>query len=380
MSVRQVDKKLATKDGRRWIFYTRAADNMGIMKKYNSKKYMTRKEAEEAEKEFKLKLAKKELNLCDMTFRDLYKEFYEYKLDKVKKNTLYGYRKNIGRLEYFMKIKIKDLSVKDYIFWRSTIVKLPLAIKTKNGYYKLLKCILNYGVKWHDFNFTSLFNKMEKFSDPNGMVKEMKFYTPDEFKKFISYEDDLEYITLFKTLYFCGLRLGEISALTWNDIDFEKNTININKAVTYIEGEYITTRPKTQTSIRTLPMPNSLVENYKELLKESKEYYGFKSNWYVFGKHKPINADKLRHRKNELADKAGVKRIRIHDFRHSCASLLINNGANVMVVAKYLGHSKIDVTLNTYSHLFNSKMEDIVNLVDKVYTSEQNDTNVNYGE
>lgn len=221
---------------------------------------------------------------------------------------------------------------------------------------------------------------MEKFSDPNGMVKEMKFYTPDEFKKFISYEDDLEYITLFKTLYFCGLRLGEISALTWNDIDFEKNTININKAVTYIEGEYITTRPKTQTSIRTLPMPNSLVENYKELLKESKEYYGFKSNWYVFGKHKPINADKLRHRKNELADKAGVKRIRIHDFRHSCASLLINNGANVMVVAKYLGHSKIDVTLNTYSHLFNSKMEDIVNLVDKVYTSEQNDTNVNYDE
>ena len=377
MSVRQVSKELATKDGRRWYFYTRAEDNMGIIKKYNSKKYMTRKEAEEAEKDFKVKIAKKELNLCDMTFKDLYEEFYDYKLDKVKKNTLYGYRKNIGRLEYFMKIKIKDLSVKDYLFWRSTIVKLPLAIKTKNGYYKLLKCILNYGVKWHDFNFTSLFNKMEKFSDPNGMVKEMKYYTPDEFKKFISCEHDLEYITLFKTLYFCGLRLGEITVLTWNDIDFEKHTISINKAASFIEGEYVTTRPKTQTSIRVLPIPNSLFENYQALYEDCKKYYGFKNTWFVFGKTKHINGESLRKRKRKLADEAGVKQIRIHDFRHSCASLLINNGANVMVVAKYLGHAKIDVTLNTYSHLFNSKMEDIVNLVDKVYTEEQIDNKMN---
>lgn len=71
MSVKQVKKELATKDGRRSIFYTRTEDNMGIKKKYNSKKYMTRKEAEEDEKEFKIKMAKKELNLSDMTFKDL---------------------------------------------------------------------------------------------------------------------------------------------------------------------------------------------------------------------------------------------------------------------------------------------------------------------
>ena len=377
MSVKQVKKELATKDGRRWIFYTRAEDNMGIKKKYNSKKYMTRKEAEDAEKEFKLKMAKKELNLSDMTFKDLWEEFYDYKLDKVKKNTLYGYRKYIQRLEYFMKIKIKDLTIQDYLFWRSTIVKLPLAVKTKNGYYKLLKSILNYGVKWHDFNFTSIYNKMEKFTDPNGLVKEMKFYTPEEFKKFISHEDELEYITLFKTLYFCGLRLGEISALTWDDIDLDKHTININKAVSFIEGEYNTTRPKTKNSIRTLPMPNSLYEDYVKYYEESKKYYGFKSSWYVFGQTKPIRGETLRKRKRRIADEAGVKQIRIHDFRHSCASLLINNGANVMIVAKYLGHAKIDVTLNTYSHLFNNKMEDIVNLVDKVYTEEQTETDMN---
>ena len=65
-------------------------------------------------------------------------------------------------------------------------------------------------------------------------------------------------------------------------------------------------------------------------------------------------------------DKDEVKQIRIHDFRHSCASLLINNGANIMIVAKYLGHAKIDETLNTYSHLFKNKMDDIVNLMNKL--------------
>ena len=62
-----------------------------------------------------------------------------------------------------------------------------------------------------------------------------------------------------------------------------------------------------------------------------------------------------------------LKQIRLHDFRHSCASLLINNGANIMIVAKYLGHTKIEETLNTYSHLFKSKMEDIVELMNQLY-------------
>ena len=68
-------------------------------------------------------------------------------------------------------------------------------------------------------------------------------------------------------------------------------------------------------------------------------------------------------RKNDNTKKAGVKQIRIHDFRHSCASLLINNGANITLVAKYLGHIKVDETLNTYSHMFINKLDDIVNLI-----------------
>ena len=95
--------------------------------------------------------------------------------------------------------------------------------------------------------------------------------------------------------------------------------------------------------------------------------YGFNDKYYVFGDIKPLVKEKLRKEKRKLAEEAKLKEIRLHDFRHSCASLLINNGASIMIVAKFLGHTKIDETLNTYSHLFKSKMEDIINIMDELY-------------
>ena len=97
-----------------------------------------------------------------------------------------------------------------------------------------------------------------------------------------------------------------------------------------------------------------------------KKYPKFNSKFFVFGGVEPIKPDTLRLEKIRIAEKAGVKQIRLHDFRHSCASLLINSGANVMIVAKYLGHTKIDETLNTYSHLFKNKMEDVVNTMNSL--------------
>lgn len=86
----------------------------------------------------------------------------------------------------------------------------------------------------------------------------------------------------------------------------------------------------------------------------------------MFGTDIPITNSRLRDRKNQLCQKANLKQIRIHDFRHSCASLLINNGANITMVAKYLGHTKINETLNTYSHMFKNKLNDIVNTINKL--------------
>lgn len=371
MAVKQVNKDKRTKDGRSWYFYTPVKDQLtGKSKKYNSKLYATKNEALKAEREFKLSVEKKQINITDMTFKDLYESFYDYKQDKVKSTTLRTYRQRVVYLQVLDKVKIRDFNVKHYQEWRSTIAKLPLEVKTKNGFHKFFKEILNYGTKWYDFNFTSIYNKMEKFENPNALPKEMKFYTYEEFIKFISVEDDLKFKTMFEVLYYCGLRRGELRGLTWDNFDIERKEISIVKNVVNEDGDcgyWKLTTPKTRTSTRTIPIPDCLYNElklYKEKCK--KQQYGWTEKFFIFGDNNPIHPDAMRRRKKRNAELAEIKEIRLHDFRHSCASLLINNGANIMIVAKYLGHAKIDETLNTYAHMFKSSMNEVVNMLNQL--------------
>ena len=150
----------------------------------------------------------------------------------------------------------------------------------------------------------------------------------------------------------------------------ENQYLSVNKNIVATQGDekkpYMVTTPKTKSSIRNIPIPKILMEDMKVLYEVSKRHYGFNDDWYLFGDTDPITNGKLRHRKNKDCKLAEVKQIRIHDFRHSCASLLINSGASIMVVAKYLGHANIDETLNTYSHLLKNKMEEAVKTMESL--------------
>lgn len=369
MAVREASKDKITKDGRKWYFYTWLYYPDGSRKMYTSKYYLTKKEATNAEKEFVLKKEKKEINVTDMTFRELYEEFYEYKKDKVKITTLRTYRVNVRELKEFLDLKVMDIQLSHYIAWRKRIADLDLADKTKNGYHKLLKTILNYGTKWHDFNFTSIYNKMEKFQNPNKLPREMEFYTWEEFKQFLSVIDEFKYRVIFETLYYCGLRRGELRGLSWDNISFEDKTLSVVKNVINTSGDsgkWTITTPKTRTSTRTIPIPKQLADDLKIYYETQRRQYGFNDKWFVFGNTNPIHPDVLLKHKRRYMQKAGLKEIRLHDFRHSCASILINSGASIMVVAKYLGHAKIDETLNTYSHLFKNKMDEVVKTMESL--------------
>ena len=133
-----------------------------------------------------------------------------------------------------------------------------------------------------------------------------------------------------------------------------------------LEGGYLITSPKTRSSIRTIPLTNKLIEHLKKLKTEDSKNPNFNNNWFVVGNEKYLPMTNLMNRKNNNCRLAGLKQIRIHDFRHSCASLLISKNSNVAVVAKYLGHSKIDETLNTYTHLFKSDLDKVVEILDKI--------------
>lgn len=107
--------------------------------------------------------------------------------------------------------------------------------------------------------------------------------------------------------------------------------------------------------------------------KNKKKYYGFNDDFFVVSDAKPIADSNIYLRRTKLATFAGLKVIGIHDFRHSCASLLVNKGTNVQVVAKYLGHTKVEETLKTYSHLFTSTMDKVVAVIDNLDNNKTED-------
>lgn len=189
--------------------------------------------------------------------------------------------------------------------------------------------------------------------------RHINYWTLEEFKQFISVVDDYLYKTLFMTLYYSGMRKGELSALTWKDINFDNNTINIDKTA---YNTNVTT-PKTKSSIRVLSMPK-YVMGMLQRLKMTKEPRQ-KTGYFVFGNfydHIPATSlDRNYHHYLDIAKKKfKLKKIRIHDFRHSHASYLINRGAIPAVVAKRLGHKDVATTLNIYSHLYPSTEKEII--------------------
>ena len=177
--------------------------------------------------------------------------------------------------------------------------------------------------------------------------------------------------------------------MTWNDIDFVRKEVRINKSLNrkqksqgmkestsiplassdlgwHISASrsYEITTPKNKSSYRNVLMPMNLVKMLWEHQKRCKEEYGYRSDWFVFGGEEPLSDQTIRRRLNEYADKAGVKRIRVHDIRHSHASLLINKGQNILIVSQRLGHSDVTQTLNTYSHLMPNVQKQIINALD----------------
>ena len=159
----------------------------------------------------------------------------------------------------------------------------------------------------------------------------------------------------FSFLIFSGCRRGEASALTWNDLDFERRSVKISKTVNrhgLNKGQYEFTSPKNRYSVREIILPDNLLQLLADYKHECEHIDGFSENAFVFGIYKPIIENTMLTHFHKYTEALGLKRIRLHDLRHLHASLLAYHGASPMVVAARLGHSDIKQTLNTYSHFF----------------------------
>ena len=209
-----------------------------------------------------------------------------------------------------------------------------------------MTAVFNYAVKYYGLASNPA---MAAGSMGRRDAEEMKFWTLDEFDQFIAGAEQEPTIRVaFNILFWTGMREGELLALTMNDVDFERSGIHIRRSYTRLNGDDLLQDPKTPKSRRFIPCPDFLMDMIREYVGRLYEYdpddriFPFTKSW--------LN-DQLK----RCCARTGVKPIRVHDLRHSHASMLVDSGADPLLIAERLGHEKVTTTLVTYSHLYPDK-------------------------
>ena len=336
-----------------WMVYYRVTDWKGDRKQSTKRGFPTKREALAWEREF---LNKTQADLS-MTFASFIETYTVDMKNRIKENT-WQTKEHIIRtkiLPYFGKRKISDIQPRDIIAWQNEMIKgsdkngkkySPVYLKTLHNQ---LSAIFNHAVKFYGLkeNPAAKVGNMGKTRS-----REMLFWTQEEYQKFaFAVMDKPVSYYAFEMLYWCGIREGELLALTAGDFDFERGTVTINKSYQRIDGRDVITEPKTPKSNRMIKMPDFLIEEIKEYLSK---LYGLQKSDRVFN----ITKNYLHREMTRGADEAGVKRIRIHDLRHSHISLLIEMGYSAVAIADRVGHESINITYN-YAHLFPSTQTDM---------------------
>ena len=338
-----------------WRVIYRYTDWNGERKQSQKRGFKTKREAQAWERE---QLNKVNSNL-DMTFKAFSERYKADMQTRLKANT-WESKEHVIRtklMPYFGKLKMCNITAQQIIAWQNELLNhkdengkpySPVYLRSINSQ---LSAIFNHAVKYYNLRDNPC-----KKAGSMGKKKnrEMLFWTKEEYLKFadVMMDKPLSYYA-FEMLYWCGIREGELLALTPADFDFEKGTVLITKTYNRLNGQDVITDPKTAKSNRTITMPQFLSDEMQDYLKT---LYDIGEDDRIF----PITKNYLHREMDRGAKEAGIQRIRIHDIRHSHVSLLIDMGFSATAIADRVGHESIDITYN-YAHLFPSKQAEMAN-------------------
>ena len=289
----------------KWLIQYRYTDWQGNRKKSTKRGFDTKREAEQWYREFS---AKKQQSI-NMLFSDFVEIYLKDMETRLREHTMIGKRYAIEQkiIPYFGKRRLSDIKAVDIRKWQNELMKKDYAPTYLRAIQNQLNAIFNYAIKYYDLPSNPC---LKAGSMGKKHADEMQFWTKEEYLKFseVMMDKPISYYA-FEILYWCGIREGELLALTPEDFDFERQTLSITKSYQRLKGQDVISAPKTEKSVRIIKMPSFLCDEVRDLIRMS---YQIKSGDRLF----PVTKYYLHHEMNRGTEKAGIKRIRIHDLRH----------------------------------------------------------------
>ncbi|WIV19729.1 site-specific integrase [Paenibacillus polygoni] len=333
-------------DNGTWYAMVRYDDWTGKRKQKMKRGFRTKREALAWEREF---LLEKQADL-DMTFESFYERYKADVIPKIKHNTWLTKQHIIETkiLPYFKGRKISEITPADIIAWQNKMRVQPDRYGKPHSktYLKTihnqLSAIFNHAYRYYGLKVNPARRAGNMGSEETG---EMLFWTKEEYLKFSDamMDKDLSFYA-FELLYWTGIRVGELLALTPSDFDLENRKLHITKSYQRLEGKDIITTPKTKKSNRTIILPQFLADEIGDYISS---FYSIEPDTRLF----PVTKNFLYHEMKRGCKETGVKKIRVHDLRHSHVSLLIHMGYSALAIGARVGHEAENITYR-YAHLF----------------------------
>lgn len=333
-----------------WFVKCYYTDYMGNKKQKKKRGFARQKDAKEWEYSFLSSLQYD----SDTTFGSVSNDFIEENTPRRRKTTIRSYNIALKHiLPTFKDIPLSEINEKMIILWQNELLNTELSEVYINKIDTMFRTIYKYGAKRCGLR-SNPFDGIEKIGKASN--KSLHFWTHEQYNAFIPYIEQPTTRMAFQVLYYCGIRIGELFALTAEDIDLDEQIMHITKSLQRMERQDVITPPKTRKGIRDITLPNFLVkelENYMSMI------YDCNGETRLF----EISKQSLYYPMKKYSEIARVPRIRIHDIRHSHVALLIEKGVSPLAIAERLGHDDIKITLGTYGHLYPNKQREIADLL-----------------
>ena len=341
----------AYKDAARntWFVKFRYTDWQGIRKETTRRGFATKRDAKAFEEEFKRKIS----GSSNMTFECLYDIYLDDRKKNTKQSTISSieYTAHNHLLDSLGKIPLSDITPNVIRKWQNKLATKGLSPSTMKQINRRLYAILNFAVKYYGVSN----NPMSVTGTQGHYEKRIDYWSKEDFDTFYAALKRPIDKTLFLTLYYTGMRIGEALALTFADFDYDNASLTINKTMNH--ETHIITQPKTLASNRVCSIPTLVRDSIKNL-KDKLPY----DDGAIF----PISYKVVYDHYKLAIKKSGVKSLPIHSLRHAHVSQLIAMGIPITAISKRIGHSSPQITLSVYAHAESDSDEKIAQMLENI--------------